>query len=201
MVHLGGELANVDTRLEAENRRLEGEWQRLKVAINLGKLQHDEAEARAASSLAASREAGARTMEETEAANRRRKAAEERERDLLSSNASLLRKIEERRALRAFSLGEVALVEAELLRHHEDLTLEAVEHSFALERLEVRERQAAVAEDDVATREAQVQVEVEKRVAQARAELAERHRLDLELLKAELEGRTSALKTELQSVE
>ena len=26
MVHLGGELANVDTRLEVENRRLEGEW-------------------------------------------------------------------------------------------------------------------------------------------------------------------------------
>ena len=48
MVHLGKEIANVDTRLEAENRRLEDEWQRLKVANNLGKLQHDEAEARTA---------------------------------------------------------------------------------------------------------------------------------------------------------
>ena len=69
------------------------------------------------------------------------------------------------------------------------------------ERLEVRERQAAAAEDAITAREAQVQLEVEERVAKARADLAEGHRLDLELLKAELEGRTSALKTELQSVE
>ena len=84
MVHLGGELANVDTRLEAENRRLEGEWRRLKVAINLGKLRHHKAEARAVASLAASREACAHAMEEAEAANRRCEAAEEREQDLLS---------------------------------------------------------------------------------------------------------------------
>ena len=140
-------------------------------------------------------------MEEAEAANRRREAAEERERDLLSSNAALLREVEERRALLASSPGEVALAEAELLRRHEDLTLEAVEHSLALERLEVRERQAAVAEDAVAAREAQVQVEVEERVAKARADLAEGHHLDLELLEAELEARTSTLKTELQSME
>lgn len=171
------------------------------MAINLGKLQHDEAEARAASSLAASREAGARTMEETEAANRRRKAAEERERDLLSSNAALQREVKGRRALLASSPGEVALAEAELLRRHDDLMLEVVEHSLALERLEVRERQAAVAEDAVAAREAQVLVEVEKRVAKARAEMDGRHRLDLELLKAELEGRTSILKTKLQAME
>ena len=38
-------------------------------------------------------------------------------------------------------------------------------------------------------------------MAKARAELAERHRLDLELLEAELEGRTSTLKAKLQSVE
>ena len=53
MVHLGGELANVDTRLEGENRRLEDEWQQLKVAINLGKLQREEAEGCAEASLAA----------------------------------------------------------------------------------------------------------------------------------------------------
>ena len=150
MVHLGGELANVDTRLEAENRCLEDEWQQLKVAINLWKLRHDEAEARATVLLAAYLEACARAMEEAEVANHRREAAEERERDLLSSNAALLRKVEERRALLASSPGEVALAEAELLRRHEDLTLEAVEHSLVLERLEVRERQAAVAEDAIA---------------------------------------------------
>ena len=54
-----------------------------------------------------------------------------------------------------------------------------------------------MAEDVIAAREAQVQVEVEKKVAKARAGLDGRHRLDLELLKAELEGRTSILKNEL----
>ena len=84
MVHLGKELANIDTRLEAEDHRLEDEWQRLKVAINLGKLRRDETEARAAGSLTASHEACTRAMEEAEAANCRREAAEEREQDLLS---------------------------------------------------------------------------------------------------------------------
>ena len=95
----------------------------------------------------------------------------------------------------------MSLAKAELLRHHEDLTLETMEHSLALERVEVRERHAAVAEDAVAAREVQVQLEVDARVAKARAELTRRHHLDLELLKVELEGRTSALKTELQPLE
>ena len=125
-------------------------------------------------------------MEEDEVAKRRHEVTEEWERELLSSNAALEREVEERRALLASSLGEAAFAEAELLRRHEDLTLETVEHSMALERLEVRERQAATAEDVVATREAQVQLEVEGRVAKARADLAEGHRLDLELLKASL---------------
>ena len=59
---------------------------------------------------------------------------------------------------------------------------------MALERLEVRERLAAMAEDTFTAREARVQLEVEERVAKARAELAEGHHLDLELLEAELEG-------------
>ena len=44
-------------------------------------------------------------------------------------------------------------------------------------------------------------MEVEEKVAKACAELAEGHRLDLELLKAEFEGRTSVLKTERQAME
>ena len=54
-----------------------------------------------------------------------------------------------------------------------------------------------MAEDAVAAREAQVQLEVEERVAKACADLAEEHCLDLELLKAELEGRTYTLKAKL----
>ena len=77
-------------------------------------------------------------MEEVEAANRRREVVEERE--LLSSNAALEREIEERRVLLDSSPDEAAFAKAELLRRHEDLTLDAVEHSLALERLEVRER-------------------------------------------------------------
>ena len=46
------------------------------------------------------------------------------------------------------------LVEVELLRRQDDLALDTVEHSLATERLEVRERQAAVAEDAVTAREA-----------------------------------------------
>ena len=147
MIRLGGELTNVDVRLEAEGRRLAHEWQQLKVAINLGRLQRDEADVCAAASLVTSREACARAMEEVEAANRRREVVEERE--LLSSNAALEREVEERRALLASSPGEAAFAEAELLRRHEDLTLETVEHSLALERLEVREHQVVAAEDAV----------------------------------------------------
>ena len=65
----------------------------------------------------------------------------------------------------------------------------------------MRERHAVAAEDAVTAREAQVQLEVEERVARARANLTEGHRLDMELLKTELEGMTSALKAKLQSVE
>ena len=58
-----------------------------------------------------------------------------------------------------------------------------------------------MAEDAVTAWDAQVQLEVEERVARARANLTEGHRLDMELLKTELEGMTSALKAKLQSVE
>ena len=54
------------------------------------------------------------------------------------------------------ALGEVPHDETELLRCQEDLALEAMEHSLASEQLEVRERQAATAEDAVAAREARI---------------------------------------------
>lgn len=76
MIRLGGELANVDTLLEAEYRRLAREWHQLKVAINLGQLWRDQADVRVVASLATSREACARTLEEAKAANRRHEAAE-----------------------------------------------------------------------------------------------------------------------------
>ena len=49
--------------------------------------------------------------------------------------------------------------------------LEALEQSLELERLEVRERQVAAAEDAIATREARIQQEVEQKVEKLRVTL------------------------------
>ena len=48
---LGGELVDVDAHLEAEGLRLVEEWHRLKVAINLGRLQRKHADVKAEASL------------------------------------------------------------------------------------------------------------------------------------------------------
>ena len=57
MGHLGGELADVDKRLEAEGLRLIEERRKLKVAINLARHQRKLDNMKAEASLAASREA------------------------------------------------------------------------------------------------------------------------------------------------
>ena len=88
---LGGELVAVDARLETEDLRLACEWHQLKVAINLGHLQHERANTSAAVSLAASREACAHAQQEARAADCHREAVEERERELQASNAILER--------------------------------------------------------------------------------------------------------------
>ena len=49
--------------------------------------------------------------------------------------------------------------------------MEAAERNLNLERLETRERQVTQAEDDVGTREAWIQEEIDHRVAEARAGL------------------------------
>ena len=81
------------------------------------------------------------------------------------------------------------------------MALEAVERSLELERLEMRERQVAQAEDDVGAREARAQEEVDRRVAEARADLEGRYDLKLKLVEAEAAGRTAALKSRLTEVE
>lgn len=86
---LGTELADVDAHLEGEGLRLAREWRLLKVAIDLGCLQHERARAEVKESLAASRESCARALEEAQAANLCREAAEEREKELQASNAAL----------------------------------------------------------------------------------------------------------------
>ena len=89
MSRLGRELLDVDARLETEGLGLVEEWHQLKVAINLGHLQREHANAKAEASLATSWEASARALEEAREADNRHAAAEERRRELQALNASL----------------------------------------------------------------------------------------------------------------
>ena len=62
---LGEELAGEDARLEAEGLRLADERRKLRVAVSLARHQCDLENAKAESSLAASREACSQAIEET----------------------------------------------------------------------------------------------------------------------------------------
>ena len=79
--------------------------------------------------------------------------------------------------------------DGEILKREEALMLEATEHNLELERLETRERQVAQAEDAVSAPEARAQEEVDRRVAEARADLAGRYDLKLKLVEAEGVGK------------
>ena len=81
---LGEELADEDACLEAEGLRLAAERRELEGAIALARRQRDLDDAEAKASLVASREARSWAAEEAREADRRRKAAEERARELLS---------------------------------------------------------------------------------------------------------------------
>ena len=72
--------------------------------------------------------------------------------------------------------------EEEILRREEALMFEATEHSLELERLEMRERQVAQAEDAASAREARAQENIDRRVAEAHADLANRYDLKLKLV-------------------
>ena len=77
----------------------------LKVAINLGRLQREHANAKAEASLATSREASARALEEAREADHRREVAEKHRQELLALNASLEQQVEARRAALALMKG------------------------------------------------------------------------------------------------
>ena len=176
------------------------EWHQLKVAINLGHLQHERASAKTEASLATSREASARALEEAREADCRREVAEERERELQALNAALEQQVEARRAVLASMRGAPSK-EKEILKREEALMLEPSKRSLELERLETRERQVAVAEDAITMHEAKIQEEVDRRVAKAHADLADKHRLAPVFQKAEAKGRITALRTKLDQAE
>ena len=88
MNQLGEELVDVDARLVAEGLRLVEERRKLKVAINLGRHQHELDNTKAEASLEVCREACSRALEEAREADRRREAAEKRAWELQAWSAS-----------------------------------------------------------------------------------------------------------------
>ena len=104
---LGEELVDVDARLETEGLRLADEWHQLKVAINLGHLQHERASAKAEASLVTSREASTRALEEAREADHRHEVAKERRQELRALNATLEQQVEARRAVLASMRGSL----------------------------------------------------------------------------------------------
>ena len=123
-------------------------------------------------------------MDEAREADRRREAAEKRAWELQAWSASLEQQVEARRAALA-SLRGTPAEEEEVQKREEALTLEAVERSLELEQLETREHQVAQAEDAIGAREARVEEEVNRRVAEVRADLEGRYDLELKLAGAE----------------
>ena len=99
------------------------------------------------------------------------------------------------------SLRGTPAEEEEIRKREEALALEAVERSLELERLETWERQVAQAEDAVGACEARAQEEVDRRVAEARADLEGRYDLRLKLAGTEDVGRAAALTPKLAEVE
>ena len=71
------------------------EWHRLKVAIDLGRVQCEHANVKAEVSFATLREVSARALEE---AGHHREVTERRRQELLALNASLEQQVETRRA-------------------------------------------------------------------------------------------------------
>ena len=99
------------------------------------------------------------------------------------------------------SLKGAPVEEEELQRREEALTLEAAESSLDLVRLEMRQRQVTQVKDDVGTREARIEEEVDRHVAEAHADLARRYDQRLELIEANAAGRTAALRSKLADTE
>ena len=90
---------------EAEGLRLADEWHQLKVAINLGRLQHEHASAMAKASLATLHKGSARALEEAREADHRCEVTEKRRQELQALNASLEQQVEACRAVLASMKG------------------------------------------------------------------------------------------------
>ena len=155
---LGDEVAEVDKRVGAEDLRLSEEWRKLKTIVNLSRRQHEAVLEKAEASLAAAYEARDRALEEARDADRRRVAAEDRERKLEALNAALERQVRARMAALATSTAGDG--PAGIFAQEEALALEAMELGMERERLETMERQVAEAEVELDGREAKAALEI-----------------------------------------
>ena len=156
---LGDEVAEVDKRVGAEDLRLSEGWRKLETAVNLSWRQHEAVLKEAEASLAIAHKARDRAVEEARDADRRRVAAEDRERKLEASNAALERQLRARMAALAMTMAGDG--PAGLLAREEALTLEAMERCMERERLETMERQVAEAEAKLDDREAKAALEIQ----------------------------------------
>nr|XP_020174888.1 tropomyosin-like [Aegilops tauschii subsp. strangulata] len=196
MGQLSGEVAVVDACLEAEGLRLVEERRKLKVAVSLARHQRDLDNAKAETSLVASRKACFRAIEEAQEADRWCEIAEERAWEVQAWCDSLEQQVELRQAALA-SLKAMPVGEEELQKREEALALEAAQRNLDLERLETREHQVTQAEDDVGAWEVRIREEINRRLAKILAGLVREYGERWELIKAEAAGRTAALRTKL----
>ncbi|KAE8799212.1 hypothetical protein D1007_25336 [Hordeum vulgare] len=86
---LGAGLASNEVRLEDERWCLASWWRQLEVAVNLGRLQHERAHTEVEGSLAAAEEARKLALFDTREVDCRRRASEDRHRELCALNADL----------------------------------------------------------------------------------------------------------------
>ena len=120
-------------------------------------------------------EACDRALKEARATDHRCEAAEERERELQVSNATLEWQVQARRAAVGAPVGGPPTNETRLRAREDALALEALEHGLEHERLEVMEGQVTVVEDALAAREVTVRGEADEMVAGVRKALADEY--------------------------
>ncbi|KAE8796565.1 hypothetical protein D1007_28466 [Hordeum vulgare] len=131
-----------------ERQYLASGWRQLDVVVNLGRLQREGARGETEASLAVAVEARERALAEAHEADCRRRASEDRHREL----CALIARLEEQAPPRASLGGPPAESFHAGPRASADLlVLVAVEQCLELERLETRECQLSLVEETLAS--------------------------------------------------
>ncbi|KAE8777000.1 hypothetical protein D1007_50281 [Hordeum vulgare] len=180
---LGAALSSNEVRLKDDRMYLASGWRQLEVAVNLRRLQRERARVEAEESLAATVEARERALFEAREADCQRMVSENRHRELCALNADL-----EEQA----GLGSRASVDS--------LALVEVEQSLEQERLEVRERQVSLDEESLASRQAKLEEDIDRGVADARHSLLLDYRAKLRLQESRFRERRGHMNNEVDAL-